>query len=245
MKLAEILLEGYRQELDGESQVLSVLEKNCSRPVFETPCWRGAVSSNQPAYIFHGESGSRVSKNASNHYTLLLDNFLPKQFPRRSASLICMNNRGRSYAKIHSGKNGAMYAIIPFKGVVAGVLSVNDIWLQKLTLGDATKTLSEWAELMSKAGIPDTSYSKLYIGLKQAIYNPYGAHARVIQKAFDGIKSIDKELKRAFSPENLNIAAVVDTELPKLNDKEREVWIGGKCLAIREDIWEKLKNEAK
>lgn len=63
-------------------------------------------------------------------------------------------------------------------------------------------------------------------------------------KAFGTNRSkVEGILREAYSPESLQLHLATSADIGKYEARPRELWMSGKCIAIREDIWEKIGND--
>lgn len=243
MRFKQFLQEAkYKQELSRD-KLRDMLVKHCSDAMefFHKPMWRGTKGSNEEAYIIQGDAGARESTNSSNHYTVILDEFLPKVgYPKRSASIICTNNEGLEYAESY----GTVYAIFPYDNVPIGVCPGHDIWKTQVTLGNRTKTMTRWNDWFDKHNLSDESFSALVKDLEKLLNKAYGNDDAL--SYFRNVDDVKLELKIGYGPKSLGMNLTTSKDiLGKFNDKDRECWIGGPCIAIRKDIWEEMTQESR
>ena len=217
--------------------VFDLLETHCSDAMkrFDTPIWRGFKTAYEPVYIVRGEDGGRVSKNTSNFYTILLDHFLPPEFPRRSKSIICGNYSNKEYAESFARGNN-VYAVFPYDKVKIGVTQAYDLWATKaFAIGNSYRyELADWNSLFTIEGLDPSSYEAFLASVKKNIEK--GGECK---KWFDGL-DVEEALKKAYSAENLGLE-VATTENVYDITLDREVWISGPCVVINEDDWHKMK----
>lgn len=238
MKLNEIKLlrEAYREDISRD-EAWEILRRNCSDALktFDKPIVRG-MTKGADYQVITGEDGGRKSANTSNYYTVIMDAVLPKEFPRRSKSIICSSFFNRS----HSEGFGTMYALFPFNGVAVGICPDYDMWRTIITIGDRSRDIHEWNDIFDAIGTPDTSYSDIVDHLKyvQAHLEEYPPYAHEMLK---GVDDIDKVLRQEYTQQ----FEVTTTANPTYNGDGTELWISGKCVAIRWPEYEKMKEELK
>jgi hypothetical protein len=242
MRFKDYLREAkHRQDISIE-QAQELLQAHCSDALkhLDKPLWRG-FSGKEDAYLVQGELGGRGSANTTNHYTVLMDHFLtPLGYPKRSASIIMANNENLRAASSY----GEIYAVFPYDGVKIGVCEDEDIWFTKFTIGAAThaQKIDAWNDFFDDAGIPDHSYQDLVQGIKETIENKEDEYYSLMRNVFgfDPAK-IEEILKEAYSPKNLGLHLATSADIQKYEDRDRELWIGGKCIALhKKDVWEKM-----
>lgn len=241
MRFKDFLLREakHRQDISVE-KARELIEQNCSDMDIRKPFWRGSQNATEEAYLIQGELGGRSSAVSSNHYTVIMDHFLPKKgFPLRSKSIILTNNDGANYARQYAGGHvGGLYAIFPFNGVPIGVCGEKDIWALKTQIGDGNAAkldkLNDWFE---EAGIPDYSYEDLVQGIQDGL-EEHDDTSRMLSRFFGSGDHIEDELRIAYTPPVLDVSLHTSKTVPE--DKSRELWISGKCVAIHLDVWEKM-----
>lgn len=247
MKLNEIkmLMEDHRKNITRD-ECIQYLKKHCSDALktIGHPIVRGMSLRGSPWQIIAGEDGGRKSANTTNHYTVILDKVMPSQFPRRSKSIICASHEAWQYARGY----GQLYAIFPENGVKIGVCPGEDMWDTRITFLDEDRGIETWSSTFDHADIP-ADYDAIVSTLKQ-IQTDMDEDSKyadtIIGRAaakFNG--DIEDEITRAFTKP----FKVTTTAEPQVYDRgEHEVWISGKCIAIRweefESILEELTNEA-
>ena len=241
MKLSEIklLTEAYREKISGGTAV-ELLRKHCrdALKTFDTPIVRGMKSDGRWQLIT-GEDGGRESANTTNHYTVIMDEVLPPEFPRRSKSIICASYANRIYA----GDFGTRYAIFPFDRVKIGVAPEYDLWNTEITLGRETNRIVKWNRIFTDADITADSYKSILSQLEDIRANPRPV-GKVPELQFmlnDMDDDLDKMLRTAYT----RPFKVTTTADPIYNPGSHEVWISGKCVAIEFEYFLEMKDELK
>lgn len=220
MRLDEI--KQYKKDLMDEEAVWEVLNKHCKDSLGKLPLVRGMNPFDANYGIIHGAAGGRKSANTSNHYTVILDAVLPKEFPKRGASIICANWANRHYAHGY----GVPYAIIPFDGVKIGVCPGRDIFDTEISLSKHERardmSISRWNDWYNDKQISDESFPALIRDFKRYLGNHdfWDLEPQTIRE------TIAKAYAAPFK-----LATTADDGA--YNDgKKHELWIGGKCVAI-------------
>lgn len=67
-------------------------------------------------------------------------------------------------------------------------------------------------------------------------------HGEELMKWFGPPEKIRSHFEKAYSPENLHLELTNSAEIENF-DGERELWISGKCIALRRDVWEAYLEE--
>lgn len=228
MKLNEIkpLREAFRVGVNTIDEAWEILENKCSDAFkdFLTPIVRG-MEEYEGFQIITGEDGARKSRNTTNHYTVIMDEVLPREFPKRSKSIICANFYNISYTHQY----GEPHYIFPFNGVKIGVCPGYDMWVTPIDLDGVEKTAIEWNDEYRKRNITAMNYETVLRGITE-------------QAAAMGIDrtDIDEMLREAYTKP----FEVTTTANPIYNDGEKhELWIGGPCLVLDYMSYRKMKME--
>lgn len=240
MKLNEIkrmpLYESYKEtlsvDLDG---VVNLIMEHCSDALqsLDEPIVRG-MNETEDFLQMHGESGERRSRNTDNYYTVIMDEVMAPGIPRRSKSIICGNYENMPHAQTY----GALYAILPYNGVHVGYTDVDDMFDTPITIAGITEKAIRWNTRFKWMGIRDTSYADIVEDLtkyRDSDVVPDPPYQSWVEK----VEDFDRTLRRAYD----EAFAYSTTKDPRWNDGEpRELWIGGKCIAIKWHEWQDVKN---
>lgn len=258
MRFKEFLAEAKHKRVVDMADIEQLLHTHCkdAMKLFHRPLWRG-MTGGADAFILHGEAGDRVSKNSANYYTVIMDEFLPKLgYPRRGASIICANDENRDYIRGF----GEPYAIFPFDGVPIGVCSGYDLWETRFAIGrhPGRKTIESWNELFSRYGLDSSSWDDFEDSLRYEMTETWAEgegegsdeenslrreKGGELLEWFGPPEKIRAVFEKAYSPMNLDLDLVTSEGVDKFRGR-REVWIGGKCIAIDRDIYnEMLKDQ--
>lgn len=241
MKLSEIklLTEAYREKISGDTAV-DLLRKHCRDALksFDTPIVRG-MNPDGRWQLITGEDGGRGSANTTNHYTVIMDEVLPPEFPRRSKSIICASYANRIYA----ADFGTRYAIFPFDGVKIGVAPEYDLWDTKITLGREEFKIVKWNRIFQEAGLPSDSYKSFLTQLEELRANPRPAGSAPQLQYY--LPDMEDDLDKMFRREYTRHFKVTTTADPIYNPGSHEVWISGKCVAIEFEYFLEMKDELK
>lgn len=242
----KFLFEKYSKEPIALADIEKLLAEKCSefmRTSANYPILRG-MNGAKSAYLVNGETGVRKSVNTTNHYTVILDEFLPKLgYPKRSASLICGTYANKSYVSSY----GTIFAIIPFNGVKIGVCPEFDVFETKITLFNHTANISKWNDTFDFSNIRDENFKALTKDISEASFNinklePLTKFMRKAQITNKTESEIAELLKVAYTPPEADFSLETPSTLSNLNLKQREVWIGGKCIAVNLSLYNKLLN---
>lgn len=240
MKFKQFLNEkneqkSYKTEIE-EDQILEIFKTNCKNSDFDNPLWRG-MRGKSAGYIFQGDVGSRRSINSSNHYTVLIDHFIDKEYgskyPLRSASIVAASNNLKSMA----GNFGPdIYAVFPYDDSIAGVLSKKDMWDIKFEYNGVRLSPIRLNTMLADAGITDSSFAAIESDLREYIKKEDSKEDR-LYKVIGG--DVQKFLFDVYY-RLIGYEFMSSSKIANLSG-DHEVWIGSKCLAIKESVYNKLK----
>ena len=236
-----LLTESYKTSITFDDAIDTIKEK-CTKTEFDHPLVRG-MRDNGEAYIFEGETGSRKSITKSNYHNIILDHVissLDKSYPLRSNSVICTTIKDvDSTDRFGSSK----YVIFPYDTTIIGYLTKGiDLNFQAITINGHKTRLRIFKKILQHNFISEKSFDDIVDGINNLIDNPDDnlSDQYKISKFFnkgDDVKSI---LLHDFSKEEFGYDFGYMNDLYE-NQAYGECWIGGKCIALRYDLWEKLK----
>ena len=236
MRFKDYLREARHREDVSVEKAIELIKAHCKDARIGYPLWRGTKKAQEEAYVIQGDLGERTSANTTNHYSLIMDQFLPAQgYPARGKSIILAAHDNIVYARTY----GKVYAIFPYDGVPIGVVPTEDIWYVRFKMGGETqaRTMEKWNEILDNAGVTDFSYYDLVEGIKETLSNDQDESYDMFDRIFGSISNVEDVLEKAYSAKNLGLRLTTSKERIQ---GDRELWIGGKCVALRHDIWEKV-----
>lgn len=259
MKFQDYLNESvgaYKTEIkDGD--LIEMIKANCKKYLSDKNrkmIYRGM--NGKTSYLCDTSYTKRKSANTSNVYTVILDDTLPSEFPRRSQSIICTT----SYD--YASKYGDTFVILPCDNAKIGCTNQSDIWLAKYA--NKSFDLYNLAEMFPRNTKIDTIedfatfiFDKYFSDIVEAdkhkatpiypffasaikLYNTDGSFPENISDSdFKSlmISEIVKNIKKDMSAKELvfNTIALNDTSTIPENT---EIWIGGKSIAVPIRVWE-------
>lgn len=240
MKLFEIADEIYKTEIT-EEDAFDLLSKHCSEALktYDKPIVRGMTGLPNNFGLIHGAAGHRESANTTNYYTVILDKILPPEgYPKRGASIICANWENRSHAY---GYGHNAFAIFPYDGATIGVCPSYDMWNTRITLGDDEKSINVWNREFIKMGIPpDATFDEIVKRLEMIRTSEDNQNFEHHSWLFDMEPgNIKKEMAEAYSKPFM--LATTSKQQVYNDGVQRELWIGGKCVAIHMSTYKTLK----
>lgn len=236
MKLFEVVgKETYKRDLT-EDQAIELALAHCKDALktLDAPIVRGMTEFKNGYGLIQGEAGARRSAHTTNYYTTILDASLPPEYPRRSASIICANWKNYSAAEAYAEED--VYIILPYDGVKIGICPEGDLWAVEIKIGKHTETIVSWNEEYEALGIHE---SATFPEIVQSLTN---AKAEDPEIAFDVKPGKVKETLIAAYAKPFKLATTATPR--KYNDGVyRELWIGGKCVAISEKNFKSFRNK--
>lgn len=196
------------------------------------------------AFALHGEASKRRSANTQNYYTVVMDHFLPAfGYPKRSESIILANNLDTARGF------GRVYAIFPYDGVPIGVCSSDDLWYTpEFTVGNAgdEMRIQSWNKVWDEYGLSPASYEQFVESIKTKMEGGVSPNAertaRMLRDIFGSPENVERVLRKAYSPQTLDLHLATTKTIDDYSG-DRELWIGGKCIAIERTMWEKMKQD--
>jgi hypothetical protein len=225
------MLSSPRQTVDRE-QAVALLRSSCRDALrnIDTPIVRG-FSGEAAFYRLEGNQGERQSRSEEHYHTIIVDEFLPQQgYPKRGESIICGSWLNLQFADEY----GAAFAIFPFDSVPIGVCYGSDFLETKVAIGRfrerTARTVIEWNKLFKSLGISDASYSAFRADV-QRLRGSGGD----IDSMFPPGRDIDRTLHEAYGSSSLRLQIVNPATLNAIQDRQREMWFSGPCVAVRLD----------
>lgn len=239
MKIKELLeaeVKPYNKEEITKEKAISILKKSI---FFENnkrrPLWRSTRSNSAEVILIDPAAGIRKSENTDNYYTLLMDNSPYYQgWPKRSKSLICTTTPFT--AKYYEGR---IYALIPLNGSKIGVCPEEDIWETSVEiLNSPLDKFEEIPPMMYHLGFSDESYQSL------VYWSTTDEFMRRLDERFPehnlGNKNFIEYIHEQMSPEKTGMKLETTESMDVTKYPNNECWTDGKCLLVREDIYDQL-----
>jgi hypothetical protein len=245
MRYQEFIIEAgvqaYQHKDLSQDQAVEILKTKCSdflplvQQKGEKTLYRGMTDFGDYRIVYPS-SGSRISQNTTNHYTVLLDNSpYMKEYPRRSKSLIC--SAGFDYAQgfadpIGKKSSGDTYAVIPFNGSKIGICPQNDIWRTPITV-DPNLHFYGYTSMQAFNNWLDDYLNLSAEDVAQEVLTP---EAENYCKKFGlNPKYFYQYLYHALSPQRAHWELLSTSEFAATRQyySDNECWIGDPCLLIR------------
>lgn len=235
------MLPKHRDPIDS-AQAVTLLSAACrdACQYIDIPIVRG-FSGDAPLYRLEGSQGERQSRSTEHYYTVLMDEFLPHEgYPRRSASIICGNWLNIEFA----GEYGATYAIFPFDGVPIGVAYGRDFLETRIAIHHFRQRMAlsilEWNQLFRSLGLRDESYAAFTADIERL-----RGKGGEIDALFPPGSNIGDVLRQIYSSSNMRLQIVTPATIGTIQDRQREMWFSGPCVAVRIDQLEAIKMSLK
>ncbi|QYF93696.1 hypothetical protein KY495_00170 [Massilia sp. PAMC28688] len=202
----------------------------------DIPIVRG-FSGDAPLYRLEGTQGERQSRSDEHYHTIIMDEFLPHEgYPRRSESIICGNWLNLQYA----GDYGATYAIFPFDGIPIGVTYGHDFLDTRIAMDHfrprSAPSIMEWNALFKSLGLRDDSYA----AFREDVQRLRGKGGD-IDAMFPAGADVDEVLRHTYGSSRMRLQIVTPVTLATIQDRQREMWFSGPCVAIRIDQLDTIK----
>lgn len=253
--------EGSYKKAISVDDAVDLIKKHCKSVDIDAPLYRGMKRNhNEDAYLFEASKGGRVSRNTSNHYTLIIDDLLSsekKYAPLRGKSIIVTNEVNYAY------NYGDAFVIFPYDDTEIGKCEHFDIWESNISFdGVLTGKIDDINDYLNVIVPNPSSYKDIVEGLAKYMSEP--KHPKVGAKLYDGIKSVWESWDTGDEWDDVDKEDVVDEVLRQVydvehslgmefgtykeldiadTDSEHEFWIGGKCIAIEVTEFKKLKKD--
>lgn len=232
------MLPNHRHPIDRE-QALTLLTLACRDACrhLDIPIVRG-FSGDAPLYRLEGTQGERQSRSLDHYHTIVMDQFLPADegYPRRADSIVCGTWLNLQYA----GNYGAAFAIFPFDGVPIGVTYGHDLLDTRIAMDHfrprQPRSVMEWNEFFRGMGLRDASYAAFREDLQHA-----RGKGTEIDAMFPPGVDIDGALRSMYSSSKMRLQIVTPATIATIQDRQREMWFSGPCVAVRMDHLETMK----
>ncbi len=227
----------HRHPIDRE-QAVALLRSEChdARQYIDIPIVRG-FKGDAPLYRLAGSQGERQSISNEHYHTIVMDEFLPQEgYPKRGESIICGNWLNLQFADEY----GAAYAIFPFDSVPIGVCYGRDFLETKMALSHFREgkalSIMEWNQLFKSLDLRDESYAAFRADIRQK-----RGSGGAIDAVFPAGREVDEVLRQTYGSSRLRLQIVTPATLSSIQDRQREMWFSGPCVAVRMDQLEAIK----
>jgi hypothetical protein len=197
----------------------------------------------------------RKSENTSNYYTTILDNNpLCKDFPKRSRSFICSTVLGRAGSYASNMDEDSIFVVIPTDNAKIGIVGASDIFDIYIPLfkykdnKQVKRDLSNINNAFKKMGIEESleGFKEVDAILKDKNANGHDSWVAKIQSQFG--RDVDysnflEDIWEAYSPEHTGFKHCTGKTFKPYYKQRTEVWVGGEVLMVNYTLLKKIKEE--
>lgn len=232
MKFLEFLKlkqPSYKEKI-SERKAIKLYNESIHNIDLKYPCWRG-MKDYGPFILFEGEKGNRAGLAKMNIHNLVYDYTLKNEYPKRCKSIIAITFGGKNDTSIYGNTR---YAILPFDDTLIGLSDRND-YITTENYNFHSKKLSNIFEEIEQFLVEkkfksfDELVNQTFEELKNKECDLFPRNDK---------KSIKDQYIKMFGFKNTNTKIITSKDLKKYSEHPgHEVWMGGKCLAIREDYF--------
>lgn len=240
MNFSDFLYEStdsYKKTIDLD-KAFKLIKSNCDNTKNKEPLIRG-MRGTDDAYIFEGQNGSRRSITKTNYNTIILDTVIKElnpKYPLRSASVICTTIDDIDA----TDRFGAdKYVIFPYNDTIIGYLTKSgDLNYTRFDVNDVSYSNAMLRNALSRAKISDSSFNEIVNGIEKVLTDKTETF-ELLHNIFGDNTNIEQKLKDIYAPKNLgyDFGTIKDVYKDKVDG---ECWIGGKCIAIKYNIWKNI-----
>jgi hypothetical protein len=244
-------------------EAIDILNTHCKDALWmlleDRPIARGDDSAHQQIKstgfaLVDTSATTRKSQNTTNHYTTIFDNHPDmKQYPKRSKSFIASTEYDS--AEGHANRFYS-FIIVPYDGVKIGVVNSNDMWDHEVDLFGMNDNLAGANNLFHYCASQDKGRDwnkwQTWLDYDEKLKNGDAVVLAGLNEALRRVGSdvslekcdnFLKEVFKAYSPYTIGFSCQTTKTLN--HQLESEVWVGGQCMIISKDMWDKMKAEIK
>lgn len=252
MNFNAFLKESYKDEI-SEDEALAIFTTHCKNAKFRYPIIRGMRGTSN-FYTFEGNKGNRSTLSLGYFHNIFIDENIKLNnidCPLRSKSIIGVSGNTPHSIKTAKYFGDNLYVVFPYDNTVIGVSRYDDLLDSKFkqSISDDFETINEFSSFMKDAifgkfVLPD----KVYTTMDQVIEDIFDLCERDedseiinnVKKIFgeDSKLEIKNKLLKLFSLENIDVKTIFNDEIK--DNLEKEMWVGGKCLAIKYELYLKM-----
>lgn len=256
MNYKQFLMEmknlNFIEKVDDVETVKELLKQHCKKMDFKKPFWRGMRDTGNYA-VLDGGKVDRTSKHGNNLHTVMFgETFKGTNLPPRNKCIIAASYDGKEHAKEY----GELYALFVYDEVDIGVVPefdilfcigdddisvgvINDIFTNIFGLSGKIDNISQLMEQLNRYNSFDFDSLEYSTRKRQNIIDD-------VEKKINSLKNVDGKglfniMKHYYDPKYYGFE--VDTQRKISDSVDFEIWFSGKCIAIKHDVWGKLKED--
>ena len=256
--ITELEIKPYKSQVLNVDAAVALLNKKCkqSLAMIHAPLWRGMRNHDEPIISIDPRQSKRKSQNTTNYYTEIIDHSpYFEGWPKRSKSLICSSGQGYAHNYAHGG--AGVYAIFPYDNVKIAVCPEEDMWSTPVMMSGLGIDLGENGDDMSgfnrflryDLGLSE-SYPEMIRQLKSSTFAAALENVRAELSAAQRRDVVTPEnflayIQKNLSPQHCGFRLMTIEQYAKYPPNNKECWVGGPVVAIREDIYNALVDAVK
>lgn len=202
---------------------------------------------------------TRKSQNTSNFYTVILDNNpLNKDFPKRSKSFVGTTSIDYAHGYSNSGSD-SIFVMIPTDQAKIGIVNHADIWHTRIKLFGHSMAIEQFNDEFNElfhsffdknnlTFYPEEVTINMFKDFDKKLKSGDIAATDTFREVFGGMAVVKgyhlrflEEIFKAYSSEKTGHEWCYASNCPQVAFKTMtEVWISGKIVLIRLDMWRSL-----
>lgn len=248
--ITESKSESYKTKITKE-EIVSLIKQNCKTIDIEKPLYRSVRKEDHEYILFEGRKGSRVSISSGNHLNLIYDEVVKQHDPKlplRTNSVITSNNMKDSKA---FGEH--TYVVLPYDNTVLAMAYDFDFIKNEINVsGQRIHTMRLHAP-MAEIVVNPSSYKEMISELLKELKTGESVSAKFLQRVFKAelkkepdeftADDLNEFFMREFSIENqkYKFGSYSKLGISKMTSERHEIWMADKCVAIKVDLWDEIK----
>lgn len=244
-------------KVDAE-KAIALLNAHCKNALWmleeNAPIYRGDTQvkfPNSGFMVVDTEATERKSENTTNFYTIILDNHPDrKNFPKRSRSFIASTDK--DYASGYATWPQEPYVIIPADDAKIGFVNNEDAWDTPIKLFGESSTIDRF----------NTKFDYMLKLRRSPVINDFYEFDKLLKNSNpEALKSFKTEFDlsngevkafkdhfldniwKAYSAKSTGHTAHTTATMP--HKSRSEVWVGGKVVLIKMNVWDKMRQAIK
>ena len=260
MNFEEFLLieseSNYKVEINDIEQIKELLNTHCKNADFECPIIRG-MRGKATGYIFEGKNSKRTSISQGSFHNLFVDENIKKkgtEYPLRGSCIVGLTDTSKKSINYTDTFGEDKYVIFPYDDVIIGVCDEYDI-LKTIFVDKIFPDLPILNDLRrgwlnAKYGYDESDNLATYTSIAQPVNDIYEMISKekhnddfyfgMFNKVLKGMTKAEmkKTFLKLFSIENMRFKFIKNADIKQY--KTKEVWVSGKCVGIKLEIYEEL-----